>query len=124
MGCLNWPDWRLSQEEEVRSACASEAMDVSVAIVSGRPVGFVASHLVAKSEPLAGEIEMIAVDPAHQRSGIATMMLERAAGQLRDAGAQIISIGTGGDPGHAPARGLYEKAGFRPLPIVRYYRRP
>ena len=26
------------------------------------------------------------------------------------------------DPGHAPARAAYEKAGFRPFPQVRYYR--
>jgi hypothetical protein len=28
-----------------------------------------------------------------------------------------------GDPGHAPARALYEKLGFKPLPLVRYYPR-
>ncbi len=26
------------------------------------------------------------------------------------------------DPGHAPARALYERLGFAPLPLVRYYR--
>ena len=31
-------------------------------------------------------------------------------------------VATGGDPGHAPARGLYEAAGFPALPLVRYYR--
>jgi len=30
-------------------------------------------------------------------------------------------VGTGGDPGHAPARRVYEKAGFVGLPLVRYY---
>jgi hypothetical protein len=33
-----------------------------------------------------------------------------------------VAIGTGGDPGHAPARRTYEAAGFTPLPLVRYYR--
>jgi hypothetical protein len=32
------------------------------------------------------------------------------------------AVGTGGDPGHAPARHLYERAGYRPFPIVHYYR--
>ena len=28
----------------------------------------------------------------------------------------------GGDPGHEPARRVYEGAGFAPLPVVRYLR--
>ena len=32
-------------------------------------------------------------------------------------------VGTGGDPGHAPARRVYEKVGFVGLPLVRYYAR-
>ena len=31
-------------------------------------------------------------------------------------------VGTGGDPGHAPARRSYEKAGYTGLPLMRYYR--
>ena len=41
---------------------------------------------------------------------------------MREHGAVLAVIGTGGDPGHAPARAAYEKAGFRPFPQVRYYR--
>jgi GNAT superfamily N-acetyltransferase len=37
-------------------------------------------------------------------------------------GVQPAVIATGGDPGHAPARALYERFGFRPLPAVQYYR--
>jgi hypothetical protein len=29
---------------------------------------------------------------------------------------------TGGDPGHAPARAVYERAGFTLLPVARYFR--
>jgi hypothetical protein len=29
---------------------------------------------------------------------------------------------TGGDPGHAPARALYEEVGFTLLPIAPYFR--
>lgn len=42
-----------------------------------------------------------------------------ASGRL---GLPLVEIGTGGDPGHAPARHVYEKAGFTALPIVRYYK--
>jgi hypothetical protein len=34
---------------------------------------------------------------------------------------RLAIVATGGDPGHAPARRTYEKAGFTPLPLVRYY---
>lgn len=33
-----------------------------------------------------------------------------------------VVVGTGGDPGHAPARRLYERAGFTPVPLVRYFK--
>lgn len=35
---------------------------------------------------------------------------------------KLAIVGTGGDPGHAPARRSYEKAGYIGLPIVRYYK--
>jgi ribosomal protein S18 acetylase RimI-like enzyme len=121
---LAYPDWRESQSRAVRSTCSSPETDVWVAIVDGCPVGFVASRLKLASEPLAGEIEMIAVDPDCQRSGIATRLLEHAIEHLHEAGVSLIEVATGGDPAHTPARTLYERAGFRALPLARYYRRP
>ena len=35
---------------------------------------------------------------------------------------EMAEVMTGGDPGHAPARRSYEKAGYTPLPLVRYYK--
>jgi hypothetical protein len=32
----------------------------------------------------------------------------------------IAAVGTGGDPGHAPARATYEALGFTLLPSARY----
>ncbi len=40
---------------------------------------------------------------------------------IRQAGCRIAVVATGGDPGHAPARHVYERAGFRALPLVRYH---
>jgi hypothetical protein len=34
------------------------------------------------------------------------------------------TVGTGGDPGHAPARRTYEAAGFTPWPHVTYVKLP
>jgi hypothetical protein len=34
----------------------------------------------------------------------------------------VAMVETGGDPGHAPARDLYEQIGFTLLPIARYFK--
>jgi ribosomal protein S18 acetylase RimI-like enzyme len=73
-------------------------------------------------EARSGDIEMVAVDPAYQRQGIADTLIRFAVEQMRAAGAEVAGVVTGGDPGHAPARRAYEKAGFTALPLVRYYR--
>ncbi len=41
--------------------------------------------------------------------------------RLRDEGLVLINVGTGGDPGHAPARALYETAGFTGVPLMSYF---
>jgi len=48
--------------------------------------------------------------------------MDRAIAHIKAQGVDLAVIGTGGDPGHAPARDLYEKFGFDPLALVRYYR--
>jgi GNAT superfamily N-acetyltransferase len=60
--------------------------------------------------------------PAHQRQGIAASLIAFAVARMRGAGVRLPAIGTGGDPGHAPARRAYEQAGFTALPLVRYYK--
>ncbi|CAM5533340.1 hypothetical protein SCYAM73S_01338 [Streptomyces cyaneofuscatus] len=47
---------------------------------------------------------------------------EFATAWMSKAGVTLASIWTGGDPGHAPARRTYEKAGYTALPLVRYYK--
>jgi GNAT superfamily N-acetyltransferase len=72
--------------------------------------------------PPGGEIDMVAVDPEHQGRGLGSALVEFAVAQIAAAGVGLAEIGTGGDPGHAPARRVYEKAGFTALPLVRYYK--
>ncbi len=121
---LIYPDWKTIQGDAVRAVCDAREIDVWVATDRDRPIGFVATRLVDEGAASAGEVYMIAVDPRHQRAGVGTALLQRAIDELRTGGAELIAIGTGGDPGHAPARALYEKAGFRPTRQVRYHRRP
>ena len=118
-----FPNWRAAQEAAVRAACQAPGHDVWVAVGDDRrPVGFVAVGLVDEDAARAGEIHMVAVDPAHQRAGHARALVEHALAELRDRGVGLAVVATGGDPGHAPARALYERFGFRALPLVRYYR--
>ena len=114
-----YPDWTTSQAQAVRDVCATE--DVVVAEVEGRLAGF-AAMVIRDDTPRTAQIDMIAVDPICQRQGVASALLEYCQDHLRAAGVVLADIGTGGDPGHAPARRLYEKAGFTALPLVRYYK--
>lgn len=115
------PDWRADQAETVRSMCTNSELDAYVAVANGRPVGFVAVTLNAFDKPMGG-IEIIGVDPDYQRRGIGERLTEFAFNHLRSRGMDIVVVETGGDPGHAPARALYEETGFTLLPIARYFR--
>lgn len=110
-------DWRRYQEDDVRRACRT--YQVWVADLGGEVAGFVAVDL-PDGEP-HGEIYMIAVDPSHQRAGIGRALTDRAVQQMRDAGRHLAIVRTGSDPGHAPARATYERAGFVSLPGEQYF---
>ena len=115
------PDWKANQTASVRSSCTNGDRDVFVAVVDGRPVGFVAVGLNAFHERM-GVIDIIGVDPEYQRRGIGSRLTEVAINHMRREGMDIVVVETGGDPGHAPARAAYEEAGFTLLPISRYFR--
>lgn len=114
-----YPDWKTGQADAVRSTCTSPDRDVFVA-VTDRPVGFVAVALNAPHRR-TGAIDMIAVDPEHQRRGIARELMAFATDHMHSNGMDIAVVETGGDPGHAPARHAYESAGYTLLPIARYF---
>ena len=73
-------------------------------------------------ETQSGEIYMLAVDPDYQQQGIGHALVDFAVDRITELGIPLAEIGTGGDPGHAPARRLYERAGFTPVPLVRYFK--
>ena len=117
-----YPDhWRVSQQKAVEDVCATESTNVWVAVDAGSAVGFVAVKL--HSEDSMGEIYMVAVDPDYQGRGIGSALTEFALDWMRDAGMSIAMVETGGDPGHAPARHIYEKVGFELFPVARYFKK-
>ncbi|MEV0385586.1 GNAT family N-acetyltransferase [Nonomuraea sp. NPDC050643] len=69
-----------------------------------------------------GTITHLAVSARHRRHHLGTALCEHAFADMRSRGADVVEIGTGGDPFHAPARALYERLGCVPLPVTVYYR--
>ena len=114
------PDWQADQAEAVRSSCTSSDRDVFVAVSEDQPVGFVAIALNAFHDGM-GVIDIIGVDPDHQRRGVAARLSTFALDHMQRAGMDIAVVETGGDPGHAPARAAYEALGFTRLAIARYF---
>jgi GNAT superfamily N-acetyltransferase len=117
-----FPDWRKLQAEVVGSMCRnSKQYSGLVGDVDGAVGGFLLYEL--KRETLTGAIELLAVDPNYQRLGLSLGLNSAALDIFRKEGMQMAFVSTGGDPGHAPARAAYEKAGFdRPLTVVQYYK--
>jgi len=113
-------EWRQYQEKAVRDTLADDATQVWVAEAARGVVGFVAAKL--HPERQLGEIWMLAIDPDAQGRGIGSALTEVATGWLREAGMTVAMVETGGDPGHARARRVYEKAHYTVLPAARYFK--
>lgn len=116
-----WPDWRTGQQKAVETFCRDrEHYSVWVAEVGGRPVGATACVVDAKDR--TGEVQFLVVDPAHQNRGVGTALNLFALERMRESGVRLARVETGDDSSHAPARRSYEKAGYIPMPLVRYFK--
>jgi len=118
---LHGDDWRAHHAAEVRDILTAEAAVAWVAEVDGRIVGFAAARVVDPHRRI-GEVWIVGVDPDAQRTGVGSALTRHAEAWLRAQGMAVAFIGTGGDPGHEPARQLYEALGYRPFPVVQYYK--
>jgi len=117
---LVYPDWKSLQSNLVLSFYNNEKMTVWVADIDGRAVGLIVYQL--NDEDKSGVIEFLVVDPKHQNDGVGSHLNEFALAKMKEAGMKTAVVGTGGDESHAPARRAYEKAGFRALPSVWYFK--
>jgi len=113
------PDWRARQQSDVQEVLSAPTSNVWVAEVDTAVVGFVAIRI--HDDRRIGEIEMLAVDPPRQGDGIGTALTKFALDWIKAAGISVAMVGTGADPGHAPARRTYEKAGMKLVPMARYF---
>lgn len=61
-----------------------------------------------------GELKSMRTAPAHLRKGVAAEMLDHLVKEGRARGYKRLSLETGSNEPFAPARALYERAGFEP----------
>jgi len=116
-----YPDWQKQQREVVERVCKDDdRFTVFVAQLDETVAGFIAYAL--NSDDQTGEVELLAVHPDYQNHGIGTALNTFVLEKMKESGITLAVVGTGGDPGHAPARRSYEKAGYTALPLVRYYK--
>ena len=68
-----------------------------------------------------GELKSMRTAPAHLRRGVAGAMLDHLIAEGRRRGYSRLSLETGNNPPFAPARAMYERAGFVPCgPFAEY----
>jgi GNAT superfamily N-acetyltransferase len=113
------PDWRAKQLRDVEEVLSAPSSNVWVADLATSVAGFVAVRI--HDDRRIGEIDMLAVDPPHQGAGIGTALTTFAVDWIKASGIGVAMVGTGADPGHAPARRTYEKAGMKLVPMARYF---
>jgi ribosomal protein S18 acetylase RimI-like enzyme len=77
---------------------------------------------VIDSERRHGEIDIVGVRESARSHGLGRRLCEEAMRHMREQQVEVVELGTGGDPFHAPARGLYESLGFHLVPVARYLR--
>ncbi len=93
---------------------------VVVAELDASIVGYVAWSV--DLERRRGEIEIVAVSAEHRGRRIGTTLCEHAIADMRQRGARMLAVGTGGDPFHAPARAMYARLGCTHYPVAVYFK--
>lgn len=83
-------------------------------------IGFVA--WTVNREKRHGHVQFVAVEGEQRRHGVASALCRHAFDAMRQVGIEVVEIGTGGDPFHAPARALYARLGMTPLPVTVYFK--
>lgn len=111
--------WQARQRDDLARLLDDTPEDVDVAVVDGAVIGWVCTRIHA--EDSMGEVHAIVVDPDHQGRGAGRALMDHAQARAREAGMRMVMVETGDDPGHEPARRLYESAGYQRWPVARYF---
>jgi GNAT superfamily N-acetyltransferase len=112
--------WEERQYRDMAAVLDDEPENVAMALESNQLVGWVCTRL--HPEDSMSEVYVLAVDPAHQRKGIGRALIDYSFDVGREAGMSMVLVETGDDPGHEPARRVYEALGFERWPVARYFK--
>ena len=98
----------------------AEELDNPLAVYTGLGRGSALLGYVGTRRVLdEWEIVNVAVDPAFRREHLGSRLLEAVLGEARAQGAKQVFLEV--RESNAPARGLYEKYGFRPIARRKHY---
>lgn len=112
--------WEQDYRDELPTLHAPESgRHAAVACLSDGPVTGLVSWRF-HDRPHHGEIYLLAVSPHRRRQHIGRRLCEHAIAHLRHGGVEVVQVGTGGDPFHAPARALYASLGLTHVPTAVY----
>ena len=112
--------WRERQSEDLAVTLDDEPENVDIVLVDGELAGWVCTRI--HPEDHMGEVYVLAIDPEHQGKGLGRALLQHSIERARSHGMRMVMVETGDDPGHAPARHLYETSGFERWPVARYFK--
>ncbi len=112
--------WEVRQVADIKALLKDATCNVWTAHANNRLVGFIG--LRTHPEDMMGEIHIVAVEPEHQRRGVATALMSFASDEFKRAGLMMVMVETGDDPAHETSRVTYENFGFRPWPVARYFK--
>jgi ribosomal protein S18 acetylase RimI-like enzyme len=112
-------DWEQDYREDLPTLHDPEAgRFVAVGETGGTIAGFVSWRLTGK--PHHGQIYLLAVSAPYRRQRLGRQLCIHAIVKMKEAGVEVVEIGTGEDAFHTAARELYESLGFIKIPIAGY----
>jgi ribosomal protein S18 acetylase RimI-like enzyme len=113
--------WREAYRSEIPALHDPEHhKHIAIAEADNAITGFVAWNIDPARKN--AQISHLAVAIDHRRDHLGTALCEHAFAHMRSLDTEVVTIGTGGDDFHAPARSLYESLGCTKLPVAVYYR--
>jgi ribosomal protein S18 acetylase RimI-like enzyme len=108
-----YPDWKADKSSQVQIHFETYPCWTFVIEEDDRVVGFLTYYL--DPEKKIGEIGNNAVHPDCQGRGLGESMHREALRRFGESGMAYARVHTGLDDAHRPARGAYEKLGFKPV---------
>ena len=110
-----------SEKFQQSIAAVEAAREQNIAL---EPARMTAEEKEAAEEKARLERQKLKNSPEYKKKGIGSMLYQKMMDSMKAEGFQYVSVSTGLDDAHAPARKAYERAGFQKnLPSVRYFQK-